>query len=266
MWDTEIISISIGCRPTRAARKALGKAIHNNVIVLAATGNSGDSQVPVFPGNEERVFKLFAASPLAKVEAISGTAVDLRYSFHTLGQDIQSTWPGHLIHRLGPGIRSTCKKKEKLLKIKGPEAVHECSEKCYTYAILSGTSFATPIAASFVAIIYQFYNAYRDEIDPRIRDDAFDLKTIASVRHILTRMSTRAASGMFFLQAPTYRSGSDFFFEPFEPHCAKDPDDGTRPTRRRMPREDDRDEWEDTYEEFFWKRLVQTINDGRRDP
>ncbi|PHH59389.1 hypothetical protein CDD81_3328 [Ophiocordyceps australis] len=266
-WKTEIISISIGCEGTRSAREALREAIRKDVIVLAATGNSGDSLSPAFPNNEDRVFKIYSASLRAKPDDMSATPTDSKFSFHSLGKDIPSTWPGHLVPKLASDVFYRCKTREREEK-RGKQTAHVCSEKCRTYAAMSGTSFSAPIVAAMVAIIYQFYNTYSSKMDPCIREEAEGLKTITSVRHILAKMSTRTAgplSGIHYLSAPTYRSGSDFFFEPDKRYSAKDeaPVAGRTPAPRR-PRDDDQNEWKQTYDEFMWRRLVQTINDGRR--
>ncbi|PHH69809.1 hypothetical protein CDD82_7503 [Ophiocordyceps australis] len=267
IWKTEIISISIGCQGTKSARDSLREAIRKDVIVLAATGNFGDSLSPAFPNNEDRVFKIYSASLRAKPEESSATPTDPKYSFHSLGKDIPSTWPGQLVPKLGPDVFYRCKTRERDEK-KGKATSHVCSDKCRTYAAMSGTSFSAPIVAAMVAIIYQFYNTYSSKMDPCIREEAEGLKTITSIRHILTKMSTRTAgplSGIHYLSAPTYRSGSDFFFEPDKRYSAKDeaPVAGETPAPRR-PRDDDQNEWKQTYDEFMWRRLVQTINDGRR--
>jgi subtilase family serine protease len=55
---------------------------------------------------------------------------------------------------------------------------------------MSGTSFAAPIAAAMVAIIYQFYNKYHSKIDEQLEENTEGLKSITSVQHILSKMST----------------------------------------------------------------------------
>ncbi|PHH69618.1 hypothetical protein CDD82_7636 [Ophiocordyceps australis] len=266
IWKTEIISISIGCQGTQIARDSLREAIRKDVIVLAATGNFGDSLSPAFPNNEDRVFKIYSASLRAKPEESSATPTDPKYSFHSLGKDITSAWPGQLVPKLGPDVFYHCKTRER--DEKKVTTSHVCSDKCRTYAVMSGTSFSAPIVASMVAMFYQFYNTYRSKMDPCILEEAEGLKTITSIRHILTRMSRRTGgphSGIHFLSAPTHRSGSDFFFEPDKRYSAKDEAPvagGTLAPRR--PRGEDQNEWKQTYDEFMWRRLVQTINDGSR--
>jgi len=94
-----------------------------------------------------------------------------------------------------------------------------------------------------------------------LKEDAEDVKSITSVNLILKKLGT-GEDEVKFLQAPTDRSGSEFFFEPDLRYCAQDSTQNS--DERRKPQPDDRDEWGHMYEEFFWRRLVQVINDDWR--
>jgi len=197
------------------------------------------------------------------------------FSFYTLGEHIQSIWPGDRLESLKTDESFVrCKTREKLGESGG---THQCSKTCSTVAVRSGTSFATPIAAAMTVILFQFYNRYKGEIKGRIRLESEKFKSIKSVRWILTRMGTQRAGlgtvpGIRYLQPPTHdRTGSDFHFELDERYSPRS--DRAKPTdaslaRKKVrpftPYKEARDEWGHTYEEFFWRRLVNAINDGRK--
>ncbi|KAK0722684.1 hypothetical protein B0T26DRAFT_801396 [Lasiosphaeria miniovina] len=180
-WKSEIISISFGCEKSAFVTRKLKEAIYHDVIVLAATGNSGNSKIPPFPAMQDGVFKVYSCTAFARADETTGTPWDSINSFHTLGRDIESIWPGHLAKNAGDEVQLKCKTARKTKSAQAEaQAEHSCSSQCNTSTVMSGTSFATPIAAAMVAIVYQFYNTHRDQIDLRLLSTADKLKTINS--------------------------------------------------------------------------------------
>ncbi|KAL1838623.1 hypothetical protein VTJ49DRAFT_2460 [Mycothermus thermophilus] len=243
VWGSEIISISFGCQKSQVAKDALKKAVFKDVIVFAATGNSGNTKTP-FPASEDGVFKVYSCTAFAKEDETTGTPSDSYNSFHTLGRDIESVWPSHLAENIGSNDG-----KQVHLKCKSSRNPRD------TWTVMSGTSFATPIAAAMVAIIYQFYRAHETEINLRLKTTADKLTTISSVRHILKCMSTTSSGGInpiFYLHPPGPDTGSTFYFEP----------DDRRGTAGNS--EDKRNVYGETYETFLIHRLAEAINGDYR--
>ena len=208
--------------------------------MFAATGNSGNTKTP-FPASEDGVFKVYSCTAFAKEDETTGTPSDSHNSFHTLGRDIESLWPSHLAENVGG------KEGAVQLKCKSSGNLRD------TWTVMSGTSFATPIAAAMVAIIYQFYRAHEDEINLRLKKTADKLTTISSVRHILKYMSTKSGgpNGIFYLHPPGPETGSTFYFEP-DDRVGKGDSRGKRNV------------YGLTYEEFLIIRLCEAINGDYR--
>ncbi|TID04592.1 Reticulocyte-binding protein 2-like protein a [Colletotrichum higginsianum] len=173
-WDTDIISMSFGFRTykTQEFRAAIGRANWENKILFAAAGNFGNSKANVsFPARFPGVFKIFATDHQGgKCSFSPSPDLEKSYCFSILGHDVVSIWPEAMRDKDGETPLKVVDKK------KSPGL----------WVAMSGTSFATPIAASVVAILYQFYDANKAEIN---LEPGLDFKTVDAVRAILLKMS-----------------------------------------------------------------------------
>ncbi|OHF03140.1 thermostable alkaline protease [Colletotrichum orchidophilum] len=176
-WDTDIISMSFGFRliKTPGFRAAISRATSKNKILCAAAGNFGNSEANLsFPARLSEVFKIFATDHQGgKCSFSPRPGVDRDFCFSILGHDVASIWP------------ETLRDKDKLTPLK---VVNKRNPKKYPglWVAMSGTSFATPIAASVISILYQFYDANKAEIN---LEPALEFKTVEAVRAILLKMS-----------------------------------------------------------------------------
>ncbi|WQF78837.1 Putative peptidase S8/S53 domain, tetratricopeptide-like helical domain superfamily [Colletotrichum destructivum] len=173
-WDTDIISMSFGFRTykTQQFRAAIGRANWENKILFAAAGNFGNSKANVsFPARFPGVFKIFATDHQGgKCSFSPSPDLEKSYCFSILGHDVVSIWPEAMRDKDGETQLKVVDKK------KSPGL----------WVAMSGTSFATPIAASVVAILYQFYDANKAEIN---LEPGLDFKTVDAVRAILLKIS-----------------------------------------------------------------------------
>ncbi|KAJ0167141.1 Thermostable alkaline protease [Colletotrichum tanaceti] len=180
-WDTDIISMSFGFRTckTQQFRAAISRANWENKILFAAAGNFGNSKANVsFPARFPGVFKIFATDHQGgKCSFSPSPDLEKSYCFSILGHDVMSIWPEALAAGEKDGGETP-----------PPPRVVDSKGKRYPglWVTMSGTSFATPIAASVVAILYQFYDANKAEID---LEPGLDFKTGDAVRAILLKMS-----------------------------------------------------------------------------
>lgn len=146
-WKAEIISLSLSCEEASPElRKAVKRALSEDVIVMAAAGNSGNRKDIPYPAREEGVFKLFAANSHGFAAGFSPQPDprDTRYNYHIQGCGVVSTWPNKLQERaVKDKLEVFCR------------SDHECLQgKCDLWTRMSGSSFATPISAALLAIIY----------------------------------------------------------------------------------------------------------------
>ncbi|KAL7899899.1 peptidase S8/S53 domain-containing protein [Trichoderma sp. TUCIM 5745] len=112
----DIITMSCGTdAPDEAIDKAIERAVENKISIFAATSNSGGNKTRVYPSSRrDGVIGIHASDGYGNDGGISPTPLEDRDNFSTLGIDIPSRW-----------------KKESIR--------------------ISGTSYATPIAAALVA-------------------------------------------------------------------------------------------------------------------
>ncbi|RMJ18506.1 hypothetical protein CDV36_001784 [Fusarium kuroshium] len=209
-WNTEIISMSFGSEDLLSeVRDAIEEALKRNIILLAAAGNSGNRRGISYPASEERVFKVFAAKASGYTAEFSPPTAEDQYSYFILGCGVVSTWPSNL--------REKAAIEELEVFCYGSKEGHEHSEKCDTRTVMSGTSFATPIASALVAIIYQFYDANQPlPSQVRLRNGSENrFKTPQAVRAIFTKMSRKSSHAPYNLLEPG-RGRDNFFY--FRPH------------------------------------------------
>ena len=187
VWNTEIISISFGSQAVvPEIRDAIEKAHASNVIVVAAAGNSGNCDDIAFPASEDGVIKAFAANSMGKAAGFSPSPQPDESSYFILGCGVLSTWPSQLQEKAkidGIYIASFDK-----------DDYHEghTGAEHDLWAVMSGASFATPIMAALVAIIFEFYDNNKDII--HLRGGARRFKTQRAVRAILSALSRPPAA------------------------------------------------------------------------
>lgn len=138
-----------------ATRDALNEAERKNVIILAAAGNAGNQSSISYPASKKGIFKIFAADAFGKwAPFTTPPPKDHRSeSFFILGCGVISTWPSHLQNK------AKSDRLELICCTKGHQySETRCGDRCDIRTAMSGSSFATPIAAALVALIYQFYD------------------------------------------------------------------------------------------------------------
>ncbi|KAK4070957.1 uncharacterized protein Triagg1_6324 [Trichoderma aggressivum f. europaeum] len=207
IWETDIISMSFGSEEiSYKIRDAINEALKRNIILLAAAGNSGNYASTPYPAKEDGVFKIFAADTSGFAAKFSPPVDDSssHNSYFILGSGVMSTWPLGLQEQAqADGLDVFCH---------SPEDEHDHSKhKCDVRAIMSGTSFATPIAAALVAIIYQFYDANESEIKLR-EDSTGSFKSPQAIRAIFSKMSTRSDQAPYSFLVPDRGRDSYFWF------------------------------------------------------
>ncbi|KAK6443771.1 hypothetical protein FP744_10000019 [Trichoderma asperellum] len=211
-WHTDIISMSFGSEDMSCdIRDAIDEAIKRNVILLAAAGNSGNRKHIPYPASEEGVFKIFAANTSGYATEFSPPASDSdsKYSYFTLGFGVVSTWP--------LSLQKEAAADELYTFCRNARDEHEHSEDgCDVWTVLSGTSFATPIAAALVAIIYQFYDA-NEPLKSRVKlreGSTGRFKTSKAVRAILDKMSRTSPRAPYNFLEPARGRDDYFYFRP----------------------------------------------------
>jgi len=161
--NVEIISISTGFSQKAAGYEELERAIERayfaHVLIFAAASNGGGNNDRAFPARDKHVFCIHSTDATGTRSKFSPTAENFVYNFATLGEAIESFWPTYL-----------CKDDEDTVRVK------------------SGTSFATPIAASIAAFLLLYARVH---LDP---EKANRLKRPSAMEALLHRISksTRA--------------------------------------------------------------------------
>lgn len=183
---------------SKPVHTGISLGLYKNVIILGAAGNFGNRRGFGYPANAERVFKIFATTNLDWGHDMSPTASsDPGYCFGILGRNVETTWPLKL-------------------KDKAKQLTNRSAKDSKLWTVMSGTSFATPIAASLVAIAYQFYNENKRKIALGAHSEGF--KSIAVVRVVLKAMNRPAGKGdKFNLLSPEL--GRDNVFRYDRPRC-----------------------------------------------
>lgn len=241
-WGSEIISMSFCCAETPALRTAARHAVSKDVLLFAATGNSGLNEDLIYPATEHRVFKVMASNYIGEKTPFSTPSENKDYSLLTLGCAIESTWPCTLRSAAADqGLEVTCPRAIIRKKLETKDQ-HPRGSDCTctdTWTVMSGTSFATPIAAAFAAVVYQFYNAHRSKIKLDNREEGF--KSITSMRRVLKAMTVQPGIRSY-LRAPNHKA-NPFMFRPASKGAATSVQGKT-------------------YDEFFIDALVNVIDAG----
>ncbi|KAK0643847.1 peptidase S8/S53 domain-containing protein [Cercophora newfieldiana] len=189
VWKAEIISMSFGMdeRPL-VIREALQRAYFAKTSMFGAAGNFGNDDDVSFPASSEYVFKVFAATSKSAAADISPPPTpDISSCFAILGCDVKSIWPSKL------------KAKAENARLRfgsAPQdfaAASSSTENDELWTTMSGTSFATPILVSLVAMLYQFYNANGSFI--KLGKDSHGFKSPQAMKVVLQAMSRPSGRG-----------------------------------------------------------------------
>ncbi|RKK27086.1 hypothetical protein BFJ66_g15799 [Fusarium oxysporum f. sp. cepae] len=149
--QADIINLSFGLGqlcPSPRLKEVLDKLVLNRKLIFAAASNSGGNRSRPWPANHSGVFCIHAtnerAVPNLNMNPIAKSSTD---NFATLGENIQSYWMGE--------------------------------KRC-----ISGTSFATPIAAAMAANILEFARRNLSE------DEAYALQAYGPMRRLFRNKMT----------------------------------------------------------------------------
>lgn len=211
-WRTEIISMSFGSGDMSwEIRDAIKEALTWNVILLAAAGNSGNRRDIPYPASEDGVFKIFAANSSGYTADFSPPTGDhdRHHSYFILGCSVVSTWPSNLLEKAeGEELKVFC--------CDYKDGHKHSEDECDIRTVMSGTSFATPIAAALVAIIYQFYDV-NESLESRVwlRDGSEgSFKSPKAVRAIFAKMSRTSPQALYNFLEPARGKDNYFYFRP----------------------------------------------------
>jgi subtilisin family serine protease len=180
-WKADIISLSVGFEDGifPELQDAIKQAIDHKTIVMAAAGNSDNafSGIP-YPASEHGVFKIFSVDGMGRMPSNSPlVAKDAGLGFAAPGVSVESIYPLNLVETL------KSRKLSVTIKAVGTEPKGP-------WTVMTGTSFATPIAAAIAAVILQFCDLNRDqlkEINCRV------------VRNVLSQLSVPLDGGIHML-------------------------------------------------------------------
>jgi len=135
---------------------AIDRAHSARVLIFAAASNGGDNTDRAYPARDSNVFCIHSTNAMGNRSEFSLTAEKYTHNFATIGEAVESFWPKHL-----------CKPDEDAVKVK------------------SGTSYATPIAASIAAFLL-LYARTNLSTEPEI---ANSLKRYQAMEKLLFRVS-----------------------------------------------------------------------------
>ncbi|KAI4929209.1 hypothetical protein J4E86_011737 [Alternaria arbusti] len=142
--EVDIISISFGFQRKSVGddlEQAIDYAKSKGVHIVAAASNSGGNAGRAWPARYDGVFCIHSTDANGNPSGFNPTALE-EVNFATVGEAIVSSWPGHLSE--SPGNDGT-DDSDTLTKVK------------------SGTSFATPIAASIIAFVLRYARTHLDQ-------------------------------------------------------------------------------------------------------
>ena len=131
--DVDIITMSLGFSKSLkdfdrffdTIAPAIQEADDKKIIMFAAAGNGGGFIGAGYPAISNQVIPIFSTDGVAaKRSRFSPLALNSGLSFSALGENIESSWPGHL------------------------DETHK--------RVQSGTSFATPLLAGFAATLLEY--------------------------------------------------------------------------------------------------------------
>jgi Subtilase family len=131
MWavghNVDIITMSFGLEEEHGGmQKAIIEAYSRNILMFAAASNEGGNRIVTYPARKEQVICIYATDGKGEPYRSNPTPIGNSYRFATLGEGVKSAWPKGLKKGAAPEQRMT------------------------------GTSFATPIAAGIAACLLEF--------------------------------------------------------------------------------------------------------------
>lgn len=141
--------------------KAIEKAYAKDVLIFAAASNGGGNNGRAYPAREKLVFCIHSTDARGNRSKFSPTAEDRKQNFATIGEAVESLWR-----------TSSGESDEKAVRVK------------------SGTSFATPIAASIAAFLL-LYARVNLMIEPSI---AKRLKKNQHMERLLVTLSEKSVT------------------------------------------------------------------------
>jgi hypothetical protein len=138
----------------RKFKLAIERAGSARVLIFAAASNGGGNNDRAYPARERDVFCIHSTDANGSRSKFSPTAEKYDFNFATIGEAVESFWPTHL-----------CAEDEQAVRVK------------------SGTSFATPIAASIAAFLLLYARVHLDT------EQATGLKRYAAMESLLHEVS-----------------------------------------------------------------------------
>ncbi|KAH7073373.1 hypothetical protein FB567DRAFT_198471 [Paraphoma chrysanthemicola] len=160
--DCDIISISIGfsqkVKRYEEFELAIERAVSARVLIFAAASNGGANNDRAYPARERDVFCIHSTDAKGTRSKFSPTAENFVYNFATIGEAVESFWP-----------------------------TQQCTDDEQAIRVKSGTSFATPIAASIAAFLLLYARVHLPE-------QATRLKRYAAMESLLHELSKGSRS------------------------------------------------------------------------
>ncbi|KAF2636034.1 subtilisin-like protein [Massarina eburnea CBS 473.64] len=194
----DIISISVGFQQRvlgDAMERAIDYAKANNVLIFAAASNSGANAGRSWPARYDGVFAIHSTDTNGNPSGFNPTEFE-GINFATVGEAVESSWPNHL-------SRSPAKLPNgKGLKGQDTKGGVDFSPDC-SVEVKSGTSFATPIAASLAVFLLQYA---KKNLEPKF---VAQLKRYGTMQSVLKCLAGTKRGGFYYL---TLRIHPDHLF------------------------------------------------------
>jgi subtilisin family serine protease len=148
VWKVKIISLSIGFRKSwlrdeelSIVQNAIAYATESKVMIFAAASNAGNRSEILFPASEPELFCINSSDGYGNPSKFNSPHREFSENFSILGEGVKSTW------------------------LQNPD---DTAKGTATLEVHTGTSVATPIAASAAAIILHFGRQWEPEKRERL--------------------------------------------------------------------------------------------------
>ncbi|GAM36943.1 hypothetical protein TCE0_022f06439 [Talaromyces pinophilus] len=198
----DIISISFGFQQKifgDALEKAIDYAKENKVHIFAAASNNGGNTGRSWPARYDGVFCIHSTDASGNPSGFNPTELE-EINFATVGEAVESSWPGHL-SQSPESLEIDCEDGDDTQG--GAE-----TPRVPPTEVKSGTSFATPIAASIAAFLLRYAKTH---LDP---EHVQQLKRHSVMRSVLKCMAGPKRKEFYYL---TLRSNPDHLFGKEDP-------------------------------------------------